>query len=136
VAFDDHSARAAADQPSSSVTGIRANQLVAVVTGANRGRGLEVCRQLADLDHLVVLGPRDAGKGHAAAASLQRPEYVTPCQLDVTDDTSVLAAAGWVAAQLGRCDVLVNNAAILYDTWARAESADLATVRETLGPDG
>jgi NAD(P)-dependent dehydrogenase (short-subunit alcohol dehydrogenase family) len=111
---------------------MHADRLVALVTGANRGLGLEVCRQLADLDYLVVLGSRDAGKGRAAAESLQRPGHVTACQLDVTHDASVLAAAGWVTAQFGRCDVLVNNAAILYDTWARAESADLGTVREAV----
>jgi NAD(P)-dependent dehydrogenase (short-subunit alcohol dehydrogenase family) len=108
------------------------DQPVAVVTGANRGIGLEVCRQLAELDYLVVLGSRDVEKGHRAAASLERADRVTACQLDVADDGSVLAAAAWVTAELGRCDVLVNNAAILYDTWARAESADLGVVHEAL----
>jgi NAD(P)-dependent dehydrogenase (short-subunit alcohol dehydrogenase family) len=108
------------------------DQSVAVVTGANRGIGLEVCRQLAELDYLVVLGSRDVEKGHRAAASLERADRVTACQLDVADDGSVLAAAAWVTAELGRCDVLVNNAAILYDTWARAESADLGVVHEAL----
>jgi NAD(P)-dependent dehydrogenase (short-subunit alcohol dehydrogenase family) len=108
------------------------DQPVAVVTGANRGIGLEVCRQLAELDYLVVLGSRDVEKGHRAAASLERADRVTVCQLDVADDRSVLAAAAWVTAELGRCDVLVNNAAILYDTWARADSADLGVVHEAL----
>jgi NAD(P)-dependent dehydrogenase (short-subunit alcohol dehydrogenase family) len=108
------------------------DQPVAVVTGANRGIGLEVCRQLAELDYLVVLGSRDVEKGHRAAASLERADRVTACQLDVADDGSVLAAAAWVTAELGRCDVLVNNAAILYDTSARAESADLGVVHEAL----
>jgi NAD(P)-dependent dehydrogenase (short-subunit alcohol dehydrogenase family) len=136
------------------------DQPVAVVTGANRGIGLEVCRQLAELDYRVVLGSRDVEKGHRAAASLERADRVTACQLDVADDASVLAAAAWVTAELGRCDVLVachvgrwedcddlvdtvyrefgrcdvlvNNAAILYDTWARAESADLGVVHEAL----
>jgi NAD(P)-dependent dehydrogenase (short-subunit alcohol dehydrogenase family) len=108
------------------------DQPVAVVTGANRGIGLEVCRQLAELDYLVVLGSRDAQKGRRAAASLERADRVTACQLDVADDRSVLAAATWVTAEFGRCDVLVNNAAILYDTWARAESADLGVVHEAL----
>jgi NAD(P)-dependent dehydrogenase (short-subunit alcohol dehydrogenase family) len=108
------------------------DQPVAVVTGANRGIGLEVCRQLAELDYLVVLGSRDVEKGRRAAASLERADRVTACQLDVADDASVLAAAARVTAELGRCDVLVNNAAILYDTWARAESADLGVVHEAL----
>jgi NAD(P)-dependent dehydrogenase (short-subunit alcohol dehydrogenase family) len=104
---------------------------VAVVTGANRGIGLEVSRQLAGHGYEVVLGSRDSAKGEDAAARLGHPSVV-PRQLDVSDDESVGAAASWVAERFGRCDALVNNAAILYDTWARAESADLGVVREAL----
>jgi NAD(P)-dependent dehydrogenase (short-subunit alcohol dehydrogenase family) len=107
-------------------------QPVAVVTGANRGIGLEVCRQLAARGYRVVLGSREPAKGRAAAAGLGDPPNVLPCQLDVADDESVVAAAAWVAERLGRCDALVNNAAILYDTWAHAASADLAVVHEAL----
>jgi NAD(P)-dependent dehydrogenase (short-subunit alcohol dehydrogenase family) len=103
---------------------------VAVVTGGNRGIGLEVCRQLADLGYDVVLGSRDLGKGEDAAARLG--ESVRACRLDVADDTSVRAAAAWVADRYGRCDALVNNAAILYDTWARASSADLAEIHTAM----
>jgi NAD(P)-dependent dehydrogenase (short-subunit alcohol dehydrogenase family) len=52
--------------------------------------------------------------------------------LDVSDEGSVTEAAAWVAETLGRCDALVNNAAILYDTWARAERANLGEAREAL----
>ena len=107
-------------------------QPVAVVTGANRGIGLEVCRQLAADGYTVVLGSRDSAKGRAAAAGLGDLANVLPCELDVADDESVGAAASWVADRFGRCDALVNNAAILYDTWARAASADLAVVHEAL----
>jgi NAD(P)-dependent dehydrogenase (short-subunit alcohol dehydrogenase family) len=111
---------------------MRAGQPVAVVTGANRGIGLEVCRQLADLGYLVVLGSRDVDKGRRAAASLERPDRVTACRLDVANDESVLSAAEWVTARLGRCDALVNNAAIDYDTDARATTADLDRVHRAL----
>jgi NAD(P)-dependent dehydrogenase (short-subunit alcohol dehydrogenase family) len=107
------------------------NSPVAVVTGANRGIGLEVCRQLADEGYRVVLGSRDLDKGRAAAAGLHT-DAVVAGQLDVTDDDSVLAAASWLADRFGRCDVVVNNAAIDYDTWERAESADLDVVREAM----
>jgi NAD(P)-dependent dehydrogenase (short-subunit alcohol dehydrogenase family) len=100
---------------------------VAVVTGANRGIGLELCRQLASGGYVSVLGSRDPGRGEEAARSLADPNVV-PVQLDVSDDASVRAAADRVAEELGRCDVLVNNAAIEYDTDARAASADLDRV--------
>jgi NAD(P)-dependent dehydrogenase (short-subunit alcohol dehydrogenase family) len=101
---------------------------VALVTGGNRGLGREVCRQLAGRGYQVVLAARDAEKGERAADELG----VTARQLDVTDEASVSAAASWVAETFGRCDALVNNAAILYDTWARASSADLDEVHAGL----
>ena len=101
---------------------------VAVVTGANRGIGRELCRQLSDHDYEVVLAARDPQKAERAAAELG----VHACRLDVSDDDSVRAAAAWVEERLGRCDALVNNAAILYDTWAHASSADLEEVRAAL----
>jgi NAD(P)-dependent dehydrogenase (short-subunit alcohol dehydrogenase family) len=99
---------------------------VAVVTGGNRGIGLEVCRQLAELDFDVVLGSRDEEKGARAANAL--PGSVCVRQLDVADQRSVDAAAAWVGERYGRCDALVNNAAIEYDTDARAVTADLDRV--------
>jgi NAD(P)-dependent dehydrogenase (short-subunit alcohol dehydrogenase family) len=104
---------------------------VALVTGANRGIGLEVCRQLAGEGYAVVLGSRDLDKGRRAAARLGDPR-VAPCQLDVADDHSVRAAARWVAERFGRCDALVNNAAIHYDPGSRAASADLGVVHEAM----
>lgn len=98
---------------------------MAVVTGANRGIGLEVCRQLAARGHEVIAGSRDVAKGERATAGIAG---VRVAQLDVTDEGSVRR----LARQLDRVDILVNNAAILYDTWARAESADLEQVREAL----
>jgi NAD(P)-dependent dehydrogenase (short-subunit alcohol dehydrogenase family) len=97
---------------------------VALVTGANRGIGLEVCRQLAERGYTVLLGARDLEKGERAARGL--PGDVTAIQLDVADPGSVQAAA----AGRGRLDAVVNNAAILYDTWQRGVDADLGRVRE------
>jgi NAD(P)-dependent dehydrogenase (short-subunit alcohol dehydrogenase family) len=99
---------------------------VVLVTGANRGIGLEVCRQLADRGWVVVLGARDREKGERAARGL--PGDVRAIQLDVADPDSVRAAA----AGLDRLDALVNNAAILYDTWQRGVDADLEQVRAAL----
>ncbi|EPD66918.1 SDR family oxidoreductase [Streptomyces sp. HGB0020] len=106
---------------------------VAVVTGANRGIGYEVVRQLAERGHRVVLGARDLDQGRTAAARIDPSgERVTAVQLDVADEASVLAMADRVTRELGRADVLVNNAAILYDTWAQARSADLGEVQRAL----
>lgn len=106
---------------------------VAVVTGANRGIGLEVVRQLAGRGYRVALGSRDLGKGRAAAERIDTDgARVTAVRLDVADEASVTAMAEWVERELGRADVVVNNAAILYDTWAQARTADLAEVQQAL----
>ena len=106
---------------------------VALVTGANRGIGLEVCRQLAQRGYTVVLGSRDEAKGSAAAREIRGDGLViVPCQLDVTDLPSIERARSHVAKEYGHLDVLVNNAAILYDDWQRAIDADLGVAREAL----
>jgi NAD(P)-dependent dehydrogenase (short-subunit alcohol dehydrogenase family) len=65
---------------------------VALVTGTNRGIGLEVVRQLALRGFTTILGTRDAQKGEKSASSLQQGELkVIPVQLDVTDQQSMLA---------------------------------------------
>ena len=89
---------------------------IAVVTGANRGIGLETCRQLAERGYRVVLTSRDEAKGRAAAAALAaRGLEVEPHALDVTDDASVRAVAEYVERTLGGADVLVNNAGVLVE---------------------
>ncbi len=104
---------------------------IALVTGANRGIGLEVVRQLAGRGFTVILCARDPRKGEEAARALQEDGLkVFPVRLDVTDEPSVLAARRAVEEQFDRLDVLVNNAGALYDSWQRAENADLETARE------
>jgi NAD(P)-dependent dehydrogenase (short-subunit alcohol dehydrogenase family) len=98
--------------------------MIAVITGANRGIGLEVARQIAARGDTAVLTARDAAKAEAAAAEVG----ARPAQLDVTDADSVER----FASAVGAVDVLVNNAAINYDTWERATTADLDVVRDTL----
>ena len=117
---------------------------ICLVTGGNRGIGREVCRQLAQRGHTVILTARDAeaagraarAVSHAGRAAAAVPASAVPAvtaeplQLDVTDQASVAAAARHVSERYGKLDVLVNNAAITYDTWQLASTADLAVVRE------
>ena len=112
---------------------MKKESLVAVVTGANRGIGLEVVRQLARRGMRVVLGSRDLEKGEAAAQSLTREGgTVFPRQLDVTDQLSIDRLLRDVTADIGQLDVLVNNAGILYDTWEQGITADLNVVHTAL----
>ena len=102
---------------------------IALVTGANRGIGKEVCRQLAERDFEVLLSGRDIEKAEAATADIGL-DNIVPAQLDVTDQTSIKRLAANVTERYGRLDVLVNNAGGHYDYWQTALTADFATVRE------
>jgi len=89
---------------------------VALISGGNRGIGLEIARQLARKDVLVVMGARDIAKGEAAARSIRDEGHLAETvQLDVADGNSVAAAVEEVARRHGRIEILVNNAAILID---------------------
>jgi len=91
---------------------------IALITGANKGLGLETSRQLASPPHSyhVLMTCRDSTRGKAAASSLQAQglsvEYIS---LDVTDDESISAAANTIKEKYGHIDVLVNNAGILIE---------------------
>lgn len=86
------------------------NKPVALVTGANQGIGLQIAKDLASNGFIVLVGSRDLARGEAAAVEVN-PSAVA-VQLDVTDPTSVAAAAERVSTEFGRLDVLVQNAAI------------------------
>jgi NAD(P)-dependent dehydrogenase (short-subunit alcohol dehydrogenase family) len=106
---------------------------VALVTGANRGIGLELVRQLARRGYTVILGSRDPEKGQAAAAELRGQGLeVEVCAVDVADAAGIEALGASLESDPGRLDVLVNNAAIHYDTWQTGVDADLDVVREAL----
>ena len=101
------------------------NDTTALVTGANKGLGKEVARQLGRLGATVLLGSRDRARGEQAAAELAAEGLAAhPVQLDITDEASVLAAAKQVRERYGRLDVLVNNAGILVAPLALETTAD------------
>jgi NAD(P)-dependent dehydrogenase (short-subunit alcohol dehydrogenase family) len=107
------------------------SEQVALVTGANRGIGLGVTQQLARLGFTVILGSRDSAKGEEAVGEVVEAGLrIFPKRLDVTDQKRIEELKSRVEERFGRLDVLVNNAAILYDCWQRATDADLNTVRE------
>jgi NAD(P)-dependent dehydrogenase (short-subunit alcohol dehydrogenase family) len=82
------------------------DNLIALVTGANKGIGKEIARQLADAGLFVYLGSRDPARGARAAAEIGGDSRLLV--LDVTDDASIAEAA----RQVGTLDILVNNAGI------------------------
>lgn len=104
-----------------------------LVTGANRGIGREVCRQLATDGYNVILTSRDREKGEKAVEELQSEgvemNYV---QLDADDPQSISKAAKQVESDFGELYALVNNAAINYDSAKRAVSVEMEKVLDTL----
>ena len=91
------------------------SQKVALVTGANKGIGFEVARQLARQGFRVFLGARDEKAGGAAAEKLRGDGDVIFLKIDISDANSIRTAAEEFSGQSDRLDVLVNNAGILLD---------------------
>lgn len=86
---------------------------IALVTGANKGIGKEIARQLAEQDVHVIIGSRDSERGQVTVDELtQEGLSVELVILDVTDDSSVTAAAEMIEEKYGKLNILVNNAGI------------------------
>lgn len=127
-------ARSPAQRVSASVfTAPPLAQQVALVSGANRGLGLAVARQLAASGMTVLMGSRELALGVRAAQTLrQQGADVTAVQLDVTRQSDVDALASFIDRMYGRLDVLVNNAGAYYDVGELPSSVSLDTVRAAL----
>lgn len=106
---------------------------LAVITGANRGIGYEVARQLAQRGLIVIVTARDESQGAQAARQLTEATggRVRSHILDVTNAQSVDRFARWVAGECGRVDVLVNNASVYPDEGVSGLAVDPETVRAT-----
>jgi NAD(P)-dependent dehydrogenase (short-subunit alcohol dehydrogenase family) len=106
---------------------------IAVVTGANRGIGLEIVRQLARKGLKVYLTARDPGKGERAKKSLEEEGLkVAFHPLDVTDGESIRRLADTLQSEEGVVDVLVNNAGVFLDDNRSSLNVPMATVRKTI----
>ncbi|XVF80004.1 hypothetical protein PTKIN_Ptkin15bG0035600 [Pterospermum kingtungense] len=109
-----------------------ATKRYAVVTGANKGIGFELCRNLASKGIMVVLTSRDEKRGLEAVAKLKDSgpsDHVLFHQLDVTDPSSIASLADFVKSTLGKLDILVNNAGMMgavLDPQAFAKATEVA----------
>jgi NAD(P)-dependent dehydrogenase (short-subunit alcohol dehydrogenase family) len=101
---------------------------IALITGANKGLGLEMAKQLGQKGVTVILAARDPRKGEAAAADLRAQGLdVQFLKLDVTNTADHQAAAAFVSQKFGRLDILINNAGIAtegFQVKVSATSAD------------
>ncbi len=112
---------------------------IAVVTGANRGIGLEICRQLAQKGILVILTSRDEEKGLAVCQEMEKEELpVRYFQLDVNSPASIFRLGNFMEKEFGQCDILVNNAGVFLDKTEPGEEfpsifkAKIETIRQTM----
>jgi NAD(P)-dependent dehydrogenase (short-subunit alcohol dehydrogenase family) len=88
------------------------NQLIALVTGANQGVGNQIAKELAAKGYAVYVGSRNLANGEKAAAEIGAQAYAI--QIDVTQQDSITAAVARIEKEVGRLDLLVNNAAIAH----------------------
>ena len=106
-------------------------ETIALVTGANKGIGKEISRQLAAKQILVLMAARDRERGEQAVADLKAEELdVEFIRVDVTSQQSVDDAAGEIERRYGRLDILVNNAGIALDS-LRGVELTMDVLRET-----
>ncbi len=111
----------------------KSDNKIALVTGANRGIGFETCKQLSQLGLKVILTARNKVKGeHAAKELTDRGLDVIFNKLDVLDKESIVSIHNAIEKKFSHLDVLVNNAAVLYDSNQSTLNANLDIVSQAL----
>ena len=109
-------------------------QKMALVTGANKGIGLEVARQLGKAGWIVLLGARDPERGRAAESKLKAERLDARfVELDVIEARTISLAASKIREEFGRLDVLVNNAGIVDAHDGLASTASVEAVARVMG---
>jgi len=89
---------------------------VALISGANKGIGLETARQLGKQGVTILVGARDLAKGEAAAAELKKEGVdAIPVKFDVVDSADIKAAVAKVEKDFGKLDILINNAGVMFE---------------------
>jgi NAD(P)-dependent dehydrogenase (short-subunit alcohol dehydrogenase family) len=106
---------------------------IALVTGGNSGIGFETCRQLSELGLTVILTSRDPSKGKIATKILSdNGSDIVFYQLDVTNKNNITNVYNRVEQEYGRLDILINNAAILFDQAQSTINVNLDLVKKAL----
>jgi NAD(P)-dependent dehydrogenase (short-subunit alcohol dehydrogenase family) len=105
---------------------LMADDKVALISGANKGIGLETGRQLGKLGYTVLLGSRDALKGEVAARQLRHEGIdARVVKLDVVRQSDIDAAAAMIEGEFGKLDVLVNNAGVMIEKgWTKNTTSE------------
>ncbi len=104
---------------------------VALITGANRGLGFEIARQLGRQGIIVLLGARSPKIGEEAAAKLRRENIEAyTLTLDVTHSPSAQRAHDFIEREYGKLDILVNNAGVMHDATLKPSETPVETMRD------
>lgn len=111
--------------------------MIALVTGGNRGIGFEVCRKLALKGHDVILTSRSEARGKEAVEKLQKQDLkIRFHPLDVTSGESIERVIAWISREIGKLDILINNAGVFMDHGDQggdsAFTSNVETLRETM----